>query len=68
MGVINAWTVVLQNVLNTMDKHTKIMKLQEDDYYYEGKRMVFTKQYHLRRGFCCGSVCRNCPYDYENVI
>ncbi|WP_316932666.1 DUF5522 domain-containing protein [Anditalea andensis] len=24
--------------------------------------MVFTEQYHLRRGFCCGSGCRHCAY------
>ncbi len=24
--------------------------------------MVFTAEYHLRRGFCCDSGCRHCPY------
>lgn len=24
---------------------------------------VFTREYHLRRGACCGSGCRHCPYD-----
>lgn len=26
-------------------------------------RFVLTRRYHLRRGYCCGSGCRNCPYD-----
>jgi hypothetical protein len=36
--------------------------LQEGDFYLQGGRMVFTAAYHLRRGYCCGSRCRHCPY------
>ncbi|MEJ7734918.1 MAG: DUF5522 domain-containing protein [Polyangiaceae bacterium] len=32
------------------------------DYYLEGERFVFTATYHLKRGFCCHSRCRHCPY------
>ena len=32
------------------------------DYYLEGTRFVFTSTYHLKRGFCCHSRCRHCPY------
>ena len=32
------------------------------DFYYERGLMVFTKDYHLRRGECCNSGCRHCPY------
>ena len=32
------------------------------DYYEEGAAMVFTAAYHRRRGYCCGSGCRHCPY------
>lgn len=33
------------------------------DYYFEpGGRMVFTEEYHLRRGYCCNGRCRHCPY------
>lgn len=32
------------------------------DTYVEGPYVVFTAQYHLRRGFCCNSDCRHCPY------
>ncbi|WP_460585671.1 DUF5522 domain-containing protein [Hymenobacter arcticus] len=24
--------------------------------------LVFTEQYHRRRGFCCGNGCRHCPW------
>ncbi len=24
--------------------------------------MVATREFLLRRGYCCGSGCRNCPY------
>jgi iron complex transport system substrate-binding protein len=32
------------------------------DYYLESGRMVFTASYLQRRGYCCGSGCRHCPY------
>jgi iron complex transport system substrate-binding protein len=32
------------------------------DYYIEGGAMVFTSSYLQRRGYCCGSGCRHCPY------
>jgi hypothetical protein len=36
--------------------------LEPGDYYMEGPYMVFTTAYHLRRGYCCNSDCRHCPY------
>ena len=32
------------------------------DYYLEGGRYVFTELFHLKRGYCCNSGCRHCPY------
>jgi hypothetical protein len=32
------------------------------DYYREGGKIVFTATYHLKRGYCCHSRCRHCPY------
>jgi hypothetical protein len=29
--------------------------------------LVFTKEYHLEKGFCCGNGCLHCPYEYVNV-
>ena len=39
------------------------LPLRAGDYYHtpEGY-LVFTAQYHQRRGFCCGSGCRHCPW------
>ena len=35
------------------------------DFYREGAYVVFTEGYHLRRGYCCESGCRHCPYGAE---
>jgi len=37
--------------------------LEPEDYYLEGPYLVFTAAYHLKRGYCCGSECRHCPYE-----
>lgn len=39
--------------------------LDPEDYYFEGPLMVFTAAYHRKRGSCCGSGCRHCPYGYN---
>jgi Family of unknown function (DUF5522) len=36
--------------------------LPPEDFYMEGPYLVFTAAYHLRRGYCCNSNCRHCPY------
>jgi hypothetical protein len=38
-------------------------RAETEDFYYEGAFIVFTRLYHLKRGYCCGSGCRHCPYD-----
>lgn len=30
-------------------------------------RLVFTREYLLARGTCCGSVCQNCPYENRRI-
>jgi hypothetical protein len=45
-----------------MNNKSKNDKQKEVDYYFEDGLMVFTKQYHLKRGFCCKNNCRHCPY------
>jgi hypothetical protein len=37
-------------------------ELAPEDFYYEGPYLVFTAAYHLKRGYCCNSGCRHCPY------
>jgi hypothetical protein len=38
------------------------------DYYTtpEGY-IVFTEAYHLKRGYCCQSGCKHCPYGYDKM-
>ena len=36
------------------------------DFYREGAYVVFTAAYHRRRGYCCESGCRHCPYGAES--
>ncbi len=33
------------------------------DFYLERGAIVFTAKFHQRRGYCCGSGCRHCPFD-----
>lgn len=44
------------------------MGLEPGDAYFTAEGyVVFTEQYHLKRGYCCGSACRHCPYGHQNV-
>lgn len=39
------------------------------DYYISDEGFyVFTKQYLLRRGYCCKNGCRHCPYGFKKGI
>ncbi|UEG50686.1 tRNA (guanosine(46)-N7)-methyltransferase TrmB [Ferruginibacter lapsinanis] len=40
---------------------------QEERFSNEDDLIVFTAEYLLERGYCCGNGCRNCPYEYKNV-
>jgi len=38
-------------------------KFDPEDYYMtEEGYIVFTEKYHLKRGYCCQSGCRHCPW------
>jgi hypothetical protein len=39
---------------------------EEKDFYMEGPYMVFTESFLRRRGYCCESGCRHCPWGYRN--
>ncbi len=44
------------------------LKLEDGDYYLEESGlMVFTEQYHVKRGYCCKNKCRHCPWDYGRM-
>jgi hypothetical protein len=39
--------------------------LEPEEYYMDGPNLVFTEAHHLKRGFCCSSGCRHCPFGYR---
>jgi hypothetical protein len=42
------------------------IELEDDDYYINEQGFkVFTEKYHLKRGYCCKSGCKHCPYGYD---
>lgn len=41
--------------------------LEPGDAYMEGEYLVFTGQFHTRRGYCCNSDCRHCPFRDEGA-
>ena len=46
-----------------MTAGSETQKFEEDDYYLgEDGYIVFTEKYHLKRGYCCDSDCRHCPW------
>lgn len=36
--------------------------LEGRDFYWENGLMVMTAEFLKRRGYCCESGCRHCPY------
>jgi len=46
-------------------KFTNTKLLAEDFYYSKDGYLVFTEKYHLKRGYCCKSKCKHCPYGYD---
>lgn len=48
-------------------KEDNIPDDQPDYYLNENGLVTFTAFFLLKRGYCCGSGCRHCPYNYEAV-
>ncbi len=40
---------------------------EDKDSYFDGPYLVFTEAYHLKRGYCCQSGCRHCPYGFDKT-
>ncbi|HLC62978.1 MAG TPA: DUF5522 domain-containing protein [Candidatus Nanoarchaeia archaeon] len=36
--------------------------VENEDYYFEDGKLVFTSKYLKDRRYCCESGCRHCPY------
>lgn len=41
--------------------------IEKIHYYLENGKIVFTEQYHINRGFCCGKGCRHCAYEPKHI-
>jgi hypothetical protein len=39
--------------------------VEGEDFYYEGRFIVFTEKFLRDRGYCCESGCRHCPYGFR---
>lgn len=55
------------NTDKVTDKLKKKNLSEVKDYYFENGFVVFTEAYHLKRGYCCKSGCRHCPYGFKKV-
>lgn len=67
MRVLVAAARNLNNV-TVVHKPPKREALQNTtDYYWEDGFCVFTELYLAKKGACCGSGCRHCPYVPKHV-
>ena len=63
-----SWHVLVELVKSSNQNKTMnnseggSQKLLPSDFYIENGIYVFTKEFHLRRGSCCGNGCRHCPF------
>jgi hypothetical protein len=35
---------------------------ENEDFYTENGLVIFTRNFLLKRGYCCNFGCRHCPY------
>lgn len=47
------------------ENSNKVPSSNDEDFYFENGLLVFTAAYHLKRGYCCQSGCRHCPYGFK---
>ena len=51
---------IVQSMEIDNNKREEPNKLLPSHYYMEGDRVIFTEEFHKRRGSCCGNYCRQC--------
>jgi hypothetical protein len=51
---------------NSSNNNSELRLVEGEDYYLENGFYVFTARFLRRRGYCCGSGCRHCPYPKES--
>jgi len=47
----------------TEEKKSELV--EGEDFYREGPYIVFTEKFLKKRGYCCESGCRHCPYGFQ---
>ena len=52
---------------NSMPEKDDTAAEERADWYFENGLLVYTATFHLKRGSCCGSGCRHCPYEPRHV-
>lgn len=51
---------------NEMSGFQKKNTLKEEEYYLSKEGfIIFTEAYHLKRGYCCKSGCKHCPFGFD---
>jgi hypothetical protein len=45
-----------------------MLKEHIDYYINQDGNFVFTKEYHLKRGYCCKNKCLHCPWNYGKPL
>ncbi|GEM_PF-538314 len=54
---------------NTQESSSEGVLVNGVDYHInDAGMMVLSKQFHLKRGYCCHSGCQNCPYEYSKSV
>ena len=48
-----------------LNSTNQIKLLKEDFYKNKDGQIIFTEKYHLKRGYCCKSGCKHCPYQFK---
>ena len=56
---------VCRNCVEQELRKRPVPKAGPGDFYFDPATgfVVFTESYHRRRGYCCGSGCRHCPFE-----
>jgi Family of unknown function (DUF5522) len=68
IAISNEMTVTEALEKNWIKDLPKIKNVIEGiDYNLENGFYVFTKWFHLKRGYCCKNNCRNCGYGYKGL-
>jgi hypothetical protein len=53
---------------NEMSSFSKRPHLDKEDFYLSPEGyVIFTEKYHLKRGYCCKSGCKHCPYGFDKL-